>query len=386
MGQQALFERVVKLLQEAAFDDKRWPVVSRLMDELCEVKGNLLVMGDGDATENVNIYLANFCFRGQRHPELEREYFDVYHGVDERLPRLRRLRDGLLVTEQSLFSDEEKRTSAVYRFLDDNNKKHGLLARIDALDGARIVWGLGDPVKGTDWSNDQIKKAEMLVPHIRQFGLLRQALADAGAQRAGMSRLLDSLNVGVIWLDRNGRVAAANDRALGYLRDQDGLSEKDGRLCATTPEEDERFRNILGQAVPRSGSPGVGRSMVISRTASMFPLVLHLSPIHEKGMDMPGSRLGALALVVEPSGQTAIDPRLIMELLGLTRAESEVVALLAHGLPARAIAERTGRSLGTVQWHTKRIFAKLGISRQFELVQLVNTLIHVPEIWLRRLN
>ena len=39
------------------------------------MKGNSLVLGAGDIGDNAEIFFARFCYRGQRHEELEKEYF-----------------------------------------------------------------------------------------------------------------------------------------------------------------------------------------------------------------------------------------------------------------------------------------------------------------------
>ena len=52
-------------------------------------------------------------------------------------------------------------------------------------------------------------------------------------------------------------------------------------------------------------------------------------------------------------------------------AASEVAAWVAEGRTVRDIAIATGRQEVSVQWHLARIYAKHGLSRQAELVQLV---------------
>ena len=81
MRERDAFDRILVLLHEASLDDARWPAASALIDEACRAKGNDLVFGDGRSQEDVRIFFARFCRCGQRHRELEREYFDVYHRV-----------------------------------------------------------------------------------------------------------------------------------------------------------------------------------------------------------------------------------------------------------------------------------------------------------------
>ena len=110
VSRQDLYERVLVSLHDAALDDARWPAASGLLDEFCGATGNFLVSGDGATQEDVDIFFARFCFRGERDPDLEREYFGTYHALDERVPRIRVLPDSRIVPNAALLSEAEKKT------------------------------------------------------------------------------------------------------------------------------------------------------------------------------------------------------------------------------------------------------------------------------------
>lgn len=77
--------------------------------------------------------------------------------------------------------------------------------------------------------------------------------------------------------------------------------------------------------------------------------------------------LGALGRVA--AGGTALDPLVVGQLMGrrrdpleaLTPREREVLGLMAQGQSNASIAEELTLSLGGVEKHTQRIFAKLGL-------------------------
>ena len=81
--------------------------------------------------------------------------------------------------------------------------------------------------------------------------------------------------------------------------------------------------------------------------------------------------MAALVLAVDPRSHARIDRRVLTESLGLTPAESEVAALLAEGLSVSDIVKRKGPSEYTVRWHVKQSLRKLGVSRQMDLVRIV---------------
>jgi DNA-binding NarL/FixJ family response regulator len=78
--------------------------------------------------------------------------------------------------------------------------------------------------------------------------------------------------------------------------------------------------------------------------------------------------LGALDDVAK--GGTVLDPLVVRQLMGrrrdpieaLTPREREVLALMAEGRSNASVAEALVVSLGAVEKHTQRIFAKLGLS------------------------
>ena len=381
MDRQELFGRILESLYAGVLDDARWPATSGLIDEFCGSKGNSLVFGDGAAQDDVDIFFAQTCFRGQRHVELEQEYFAVYHAVDERVPRIRSLPDSQLTPAPSLFSEAEMKTSAVYNeLLPRIYGRDGFIVRLDGPNRSRIVWGIGGPVDGDGWSSERVGTIERLLPHLRQFVRVRQALVGARALGASVFELLDNVRVGVIQLDRRARVVAANDRARALLRRNDGLSDGNGRLRASLPGEDETLQRLLARALPFPGGPGAGGSMPVSGPETLSRLVVHVSPLHDAEVEPGRSHAGALVLAVDPAERPGIAPERLVEALGLTPAESRIAVSVAQGKGIDAVAAETGRSRTTVKWHLRNIYAKHGLSGQMEMVQLVMSLAEFPEL------
>ena len=91
--------------------------------------------------------------------------------------------------------------------------QNGLNVRLDGPDGTRIVWSLGSCTAPGDWGSDQVDVIQRLLPHIRQFVRVRQALAGANALGASLVELIDHSGIGVIQLDRRGRIVEANGPA-----------------------------------------------------------------------------------------------------------------------------------------------------------------------------
>ena len=285
MSQQNAFKRILASLHEAMLDDTLWPGTSALIDEACGITGNTLLVGEGPK-DDIRAVFVGLYYRGQRREDLEREYLEVYHPIDERVPRFRDLPDSRLVTIAELYTAEELKTSPTYNdlFL-RGHYQHGLNVRLDGPDGTHIGWGLGDPVTAGGWGSSEITLVKELLPYIRQFVRVRQALVCAEARHTTAAALLENPRIGVIHLDRRGRILEVNDRARRILRRGGRLSDNNGVLCARAPDDQVR----LGRS---SGWP---------------PFVVHVKPVDVPQPDYGAPHVAALVLIVEPGRHQRLD-------------------------------------------------------------------------------
>jgi len=212
---------------------------------------------------------------------------------------------------------------------------------------------------------------EGLLPHVRPFIRVRQTLVRAEARDASVTALLDNPRIGVLHLDRRGRIMEVNDRAGSILRQGGGLSDRDGVLHAREAADRLRLERLVASALPASGAVAVSGSMLVGRGSGAPPLVVHIKPVAVPQVDYGARHTAALILIVEPGSRHGIDPDLVAGILGLTPMESRVAVWLAEGKSVREMAEATGRTEGSIYFHLKQIYRKQPISRQADLVRLV---------------
>ena len=116
MSEQNAFERILRSLYDAMLDDTYWPDTSALIDEACGIRGNALPGGEGPK-DGIQILFVGLYYRGQRHTDLERECLEIYHPINECIPRLRQLPAAHLVCFKDLLTAEELKTSRTYNEL-----------------------------------------------------------------------------------------------------------------------------------------------------------------------------------------------------------------------------------------------------------------------------
>lgn len=249
--------------------------------------------------------------------------------------------------------------------------RNGVMVRLDGPNRSRIMWGVADPVDGDGWSSARTRWVRRLLPHIRHFVTIRHALAEAGALGATLTGMLQRSGTGIIQLDGRGRIVAATDRALHYLRRSDCLFDRDRFLHARSAPDNAVLRQLLVRALPSRGERGVGGSMTVRGSGVVPGLVVHISPVGRDTTGFGAYRIAALVLLEEPASPNRVNPSLLTTALGLTPAESRVAARLAEGKSVRDMARSMTRSENTIRWHLRQIYGKHGISREVELVRLV---------------
>jgi len=362
-------DQVVGLQQEAAFDESRWAAASRTIDETCELLGShLVVLAEQRSVPDFRF--SRGLFHGEPMGEAEELYVAEYGFRDERLPRLRDMPAARLVHNLQMYTPKEQKTSAVYcRFLPRVGSNNQLNVRLDGLHDTDIVWAVTKAARH-DWTSEQAAFLQRLLPHVAHFVRVRQALAEADARDASLAGLLDGAGVCVVFLDRQGRMLEANTRARVLLGSGHILTERGGRLRAPWRSDDKK----LGRLLAACCEDGVGGTMTLrssSNGAGAGPLVLHACPVPPDLTSFDTRGVAVQVLLTEPESSFRVDPRLLAEAYDLTRAESQVAALLAEGRTVGEIAASTGRKESTLRWHVKNLHSKLGVHRQTDLVRLV---------------
>jgi len=164
-----------------------------------------------------------------------------------------------------------------------------------------------------------------------------------------------------------------------------GVLDADGRLLWLS---DQAVR-FLGLGVIRFGahtyvSKKSPKLDIWRKCASSFARAGTLDPrwrssgLWARRLDMPGRRPVVLVWEDDRGGQeAACDARSWSEVLprfGLTHRESQVACFLGRGYRVTNVAHLLGLSEQTVRVHVKRIYRKLGVSGQVELIMSMRRL------------
>ena len=189
-----------------------------------------------------------------------------------------------------------------------------------------------------------------------------------------ISKLFEGANIGALFLHHR-TIHSANLLARTILGHGDGLYDNKGSLSAQCPTDDQALQRLIATVLSSTRRIAGGGALVVRRQARL-PLVVQLHPMMTtfSAADRCPPFPAALVLIRDPEFIPPIDHEFVAAVLGLSSVESRMAVLLSHGSSVREIADAVHRSVHTVRWTLKNVYAKTRCAGQVELVRLIGRL------------
>ncbi len=370
---ESAFVAAVEAIYKTAAAPSRWPhALQKIADAFGDVGTVLMYRRDNDSFGTiVSPSLA----------DAQGDYERNWWAQDVR--SFRAIERGLVVpdaiTDRHLVTQEEVETHPIYtQFL----VPHGLgwFAGVGISPDPRVmVWiSVQRKITKPRFSDEDLGLLTRLGQHAENALRLGIRLLDAEMINVGLGDALSRLRIGVFVLDEQRRVMFVN--AVGELLLGDGLQIVERRLTAALKPERDMLDSVIA-GMSRADPEDLAkppRSILIRRRDNERPLTIYALPARsslDPAVVQFLARARTIVLAVAAGNDEPPDPALVRDLLGLTLGEARVAALVATGQRPAQAAERLGIAEETARTVLKRVFAKVGVSRQSELAALLAKLV-----------
>ena len=302
-------------------------------------------------------------------------YRDHYSRYDPWLRHEERFRvPGTVHVGRELVPDAELIETQFYQ---EWLEPQGLFYRLSAVllrEGASVCYfatlrGRKDSLFGFE----KIRLCRNLAPHLRSAVQMRRQLALLEVERNAAMEVLDRLPTAVVLCDQSGAPVIVNGAARDILASSDGLVVRGGKLAARRQPETDALENLISGAASTARGEGdsSGGTLPVSRASGQRPLSVLVSPMRAPSA-IPGHRRIAAALFIsDPESVVPANEERLLQLYGLTRAESRLAAKIAQGRSLEEAAAMLNITTQTARGYIKRILCKTGTKRQVELVRLL---------------
>lgn len=214
--------------------------------------------------------------------------------------------------------------------------------------------------------------------HVAQSVALSLRIMEAEAANVLGRQAFDRLACGVFVIDADRRVSFHNAAAAALA--PLGVEARGGMLTLADREGQARLREALVHVLDCEPEQAVGSSFPVTCAGHPAGLTVHVIPalaspdVADPELRALFTARHALVYIIDPLTDRPVDPLLVEKTLGLTRAEARVAALVGRGIAPDAAAVQLGLSVETVRTVLKKVYGKLGIGRQGELVRIVTRL------------
>ena len=206
-------------------------------------------------------------------------------------------------------------------------------------------------------------------PHLARAALVS---ANMEAQRArATADALAALGFPGAVLRHGGAVLAANDLLAELIPRI--VQDRAARLTFSDPGADRLLSVALQQLGSDFDDVSV-RSIPIPGGDADPPMIAHVVPLRGAANDIFSAASAIVALA--PVKLADAPPSAVVQgLFDLTPAEARLASLVARGVAPKEAAGKLQITSGTARTTLKRVFAKVGVSRQSELAALLARLV-----------
>ena len=358
---------LVDLIYAAATDERQWPVVLESLVKMTASDVAYLSLYDPAAQREV----VAKGFGGDASLKAEYEQHWARQNV-YMLANAASMQTGTLVVGEAAVPDAEvKRTAFYNEFLTRMRVMHHTGICLFAEQSVRAFLIVDQRIGRSSHSREEIRLFRTLTPHLQRAVAVQRRLQQIELERSATQAALDHLPVGIVVLGAGGSVRSSNAAANAAFDEHDGLSlSAAGLQTAHVTQATELRRLIESACAPASVKPG-GGWLQVPRPSGRRPFVVLVSPLR-----LPGRALGldapkAIAFVTDPERTPEALERTLARLYGLTPAESIVTAQLLAGASVAELAEQLSITEHTARTHMKRIFDKMCVRTQAELMRVL---------------
>jgi DNA-binding CsgD family transcriptional regulator len=214
-----------------------------------------------------------------------------------------------------------------------------------------------------DFSEGERVQFQRLFSHLQRSMKL---LATLPHETAPTSITVGSRDIGSILFDDKGRPISVSDKAKSAAGNQNNFSINDSQLGLKDPEQQQQFTVLIDRLL----QPGT------QITAEVFSLgesdgKKHALLLRSLRADKAAVKPALILYLTDLATRRVTPEQLLPELFGLTTAETTLALGLAQGKSLTDVATAMQIPQSSARSYCKRIYAKTGLSRQVDLVDLM---------------
>lgn len=223
------------------------------------------------------------------------------------------------------------------------------------------------------YQRDETDQINELVMHVRRALRLQTQVNALDHTRMALEQTLEIQAQPFALLTQAGTVIHLSSEAAGLIAELPMANISDNRLTLLDPRQQGELMRLLRDVTRPDNGPGGLINLALANDQRIRCLVSPLrgNPLSQHYSDTRQPL--AILYFQDPRTEVYVDLECLMQLYGLSEAESRVAAGISRGLGPQQVADTYQLSVHTVRTQLKSVFNKTGTTRQSELAKEILT-------------
>jgi DNA-binding CsgD family transcriptional regulator len=241
------------------------------------------------------------------------------------------------------------------------------------------IFSIFSSKRNGEFTNEQKALYQLLISHIGRAMEISQKLEHGRITELALSTALDLSSYGVVLLDENRNHVWLNKRADSVFIDCDGITVCYGRLSLWSYSNQKALDQAMQSArsIEDHAHDSFEQLVSVERPSNKKPYHLLVCPLSgDLDIIVTSSRATWLVLIHDPEERKELSEGSISALYRLTPAEARLCVTLYETCSLSEAIDTLGVSRNTAKTHLKRIFEKIGVSSQTELMLVLSAGFH----------
>lgn len=353
---------VIAAIYDAPMAAQPWAELSGRLRRELDCSGTMFTFARADAADGRTRFIFDTAWDAR---ESWRLYDSTYRYLDPTRHRTMAL-GAVYDFDQMMPPSPDGEAERYLGFCRSIGASHALFTYLGEHRGVRAWLSISrDDARGR-FDDGEAAALVALLPHLQRAAAIHARLEAERNSATIHAAALADLGVGVILLDGGGAIISTNrladrllDRGTAIARDRDRLKVRGANGAALS-------RSLAGAGA----GAGDGR-VIVAGDGAGDPLHLLVRPWRDDEGD--GAGAAYIVYVDSPADQAVPRVDALRRRFGFTYAEARMAALLAEGRTLEAAGEAIGLTLASARTYGKRVLARVGATRQADLVRMILT-------------
>jgi DNA-binding CsgD family transcriptional regulator/PAS domain-containing protein len=273
--------------------------------------------------------------------------------------------------------EDELRRSRFFRQWAEVQGIHQTLQSVALLEPTRLaIFGVNRHIDQGPFAAAELGLMRRLAPHIRRSFIISDLLGLHTAERNSFSAVLETIAKGIFIVGNAGVLLHANAAAKSLMEQKTLIKLEQGQLQAVDTAATAELLSAVRAARERStaiGATGIGIPLRGPKNQFAIAHVLPLAYGDIRPRLLPQAHA---AVFITLGGPTRFDDlNAIVRSFEFTPAEARLVEQILNGSTVKEAAVALKVSETTIKTHLSHVFMKTGVSRQLDLVNLLQRLL-----------